>query len=79
MRLNMMQCGLCGNFFPFGPHQYGGKYLLHYDLRVCRPCLDVNWDGILPHFEEKIVGHLKDRGIPLPIRNAEGLYPLTPE
>jgi hypothetical protein len=79
VELNMIQCGLCGTSFPFGPHRYDGKYLPHYELHVCRTCLDSNWDGIASHHEEKLVAHLKNRGIPLPARNANGGYPLTPK
>jgi hypothetical protein len=58
-----------------GPHIYEGKHIAIYELDVCKSCYDSNWDGWAPHHEEKLIGHLQAKGIPIPDRNDKGWYP----
>lgn len=71
----MVKCPVCGNQFQFGPHKYDGKHLDRYEMTVCRLCYDVNWDGWGPAREAAILDHLREKGIPVPDRNQEGLLP----
>lgn len=70
----MESCDMCGAAFQMGPHVYDGKFLSRYQLSVCKPCFEGNWDGWAPHFEQTLKAHLKAKGIPLPRRNAAGHY-----
>ena len=72
----MCRCDLCGNPHQMGPHRYDGEFLSHYQMQICRTCLHIHWNGVLPAFEPRMVAHLEKRGIALPERNRKGLYPL---
>lgn len=72
---HMQRCDLCGSEYQFGPHTYDGKYIERYQLGVCRPCYEGNWDGWAPDYEEKILNHLKNKGLPVPERNSKGWLP----
>jgi hypothetical protein len=70
-------CQLCGRQHFFGDdHRYDGKFIAAYKIQVCKGCLDGNFDGLAPHYEEAFEAHLAKHGIPVPQRNAKGLYPL---
>lgn len=71
----MMNCGLCGRAFQYGPHRYEGKHIPRYQLTVCEPCWQGNWDGWAPHLEAQIIEHLQARGLPIPPRNENGWLP----
>jgi hypothetical protein len=71
----MMQCHVCGGEFQFGPHRYDGKFIPGYKIHACRICYAGNWDGWNPDYEERLVEHLNEKGIPIPERNAKGWYP----
>jgi hypothetical protein len=58
-----------------GPGVYNGKTLPHYNLFFCRTCFEMNWDGISPVYEPIFVQRLQERGIELPKRNKNELYP----
>ncbi len=70
------KCDLCGLSFECSPSQLDGRYLKYYKLTICKTCFRGNWDGLAPHFEERFIHHLKNKGIPLPERNAKGRFPL---
>ncbi len=70
------KCDLCGRSFECSPGQVDGRYLKPYKLTVCKNCFRGNWDGLNIRHEEKFIEHLKKEGIPLPERNAKGLFPL---
>jgi hypothetical protein len=71
----MTVCDLCGNQFQMGPHRYDGKWINRYQLSVCRSCYNGNWDGWGPFAEEKLIPHLKMKGIAIPERNDKGCIP----
>ena len=58
-----------------GRHKYDGKQIPRYSLDVCSTCYEGNWDGWTPHYESKILLHLKEKGLPMPERNDNGLLP----
>lgn len=68
-------CQLCGSRFRFGPHVYNGKVVASYKLTLCDACYAGNCDGYAPHYEARLEGHWSANGIPIPSRNANGLYP----
>lgn len=68
-------CQMCGSKYQMGRHIYEGKHIAAYDLDVCKGCYEGNWDGWAPHYEERLVSHLKEKGIQIPKRNEKGLYP----
>ena len=69
----MMRCFTCGGEFPFGPHRYDGKHIPAYQFTVCSGCYSANWDGWGPMFEEKILKHLEENGLPVPARRGDWL------
>ncbi len=71
----MYSCDLCGSKYQMGSGIYNGKYIKLYELNVCMPCYDGNWDGWNPHYEELIVAHLNKKGLPIPEKNAKGWLP----
>jgi len=72
---NFCTCQMCGSEYQMGPHVYAGKHIATYDLDVCKSCYEGNWDGWAPHYGEKLVAHLKEKGIPIPEKNEKGWYP----
>ena len=74
---SMFPCQLCGRAARMGGH-LEGRTLPHYEMFLCNPCFESNWDGFPPHLEAAFVRHLNDRDIPLPQRNENGSYPLHP-
>jgi hypothetical protein len=71
----MCQCFICGGDFQFGPHRYEGRKIPRYNINVCNNCYEANWDGWAPHYEKKLVAHLRKEDLPIPERNAEGWLP----
>ena len=71
----MFNCDLCGSSYQMGRHKYDGKQIPRYKLGVCSTCYEGNWDGWAPHYESKILLHLKEKGLPTPERNNNGLLP----
>jgi len=72
---NYRTCPVCEQQFKYGPHIYDGIRSHLYDMLVCRRCWSANWDGWAPHFESKLIKHIKEKGLPIPKRNAQGLFP----
>ena len=68
-------CKICGAEFQMGNHRYGGKWIPLYQIDVCMPCWESNWDGWTNDAEEKIIQHLKDNGLAAPERNEKGWLP----
>lgn len=68
-------CELCGKQYQSGPHLYEGRHSKLFDIWVCQICWDANWDGWSPTLEEKLVNHLKKKGLPIPERNSKGWFP----
>lgn len=71
----MYKCFICGGQFKMGPHEYDGKYIKSYDISVCMPCYQGNWDGWAPPYEQKLLAHLKNKGLSIPARNSKDLLP----
>jgi len=71
----MYRCDLCGSEFQMGAHRYDGKRVPRYDIVVCMSCYKANWDGWNPGYEEFLVSHLKEKALPIPVKNAKGLFP----
>jgi hypothetical protein len=71
----MIPCDLCGTKFQTGPHRYDGKWIRRYQLSVCMPCYEGNWDGWGPIAEAKLLPHLRSKGIDVPERNLKGWIP----
>ena len=71
----MFTCQLCGGQYQMGRHKYEGKQIPRYQLGVCKMCYEGNWDGWASQFEEKILAHLKEKKLPIPERNENGLLP----
>ena len=68
-------CFLCGKKFEFGSHKYYGKKVPYYEFMLCDAHYQGNWDGFAPHYEDKIIKHLKENNIPIPKRNEKGWLP----
>ena len=68
-------CHMCGVEYQMGLHIYDSKHIATYKLDVCKSCYVGNWDGWAPHYEEKLIAHLKEKSIPVPERNEKGWYP----
>ena len=71
----MKQCFLCSQQFQYGPHLYDGEYIPAYKIVVCMICYKANHDGWASHYEEKIISHLKEKGLPIPDRQEKGYLP----
>ena len=71
----ILQCDLCGSSFQFGPHRYDGRRIPRYQITVCMPCWEGNWDGWGQYHEERLISHLMVKGIPIPERNSKGWFP----
>ncbi len=71
----MCICQMCSSSYQMGRHIYDGKHIARYNLDVCKTCYDGNWDGWAPHYEEKLLAHLKEQNISVPERNEKGWYP----
>lgn len=71
----MRRCDLCNKEFQFGPHMYDGKHIPRYQITVCMSCWNGNWDGWAPDLEARLISHLKNKGLPIPERNAKGWLP----
>ena len=71
----MLSCATCGQQFQFGRNIYDGKFIPIYNITVCRTCYNSNHDGWAPHYERKILMHIKEEGISEPKRNKDGLLP----
>jgi len=68
-------CDLCGREFRYSPKSSDGTYIPAYQIMVCSICYATNWEGWAPQFEEKVTRNLKAKGLKIPARNAEGLFP----
>jgi hypothetical protein len=71
----MLHCDLCNKEFQFGPHKFDGKHIPRYQITVCKPCWDGNWDGWAPHLEKRLISHIEKNGLPVPERNSKGWLP----
>ncbi len=69
------KCDLCGGSYQMGRHIYDGKQIRRYQMSVCKLCYLGNSDGWAPHYEPRIISHLKEKKLPIPERNDEGLLP----
>ncbi len=71
----MDKCFICDGQFQMGPHVYDGRYIKSYNISVCMSCYEGNWDGWAPPYEQRLIDHLKEKGLPIPSRNAKDLLP----
>lgn len=71
----MYTCDLCGFKYQMGRHIYDGKYIPRYELNVCKACYTGNHDGWSSRDEKQLLNHLKEKGLPVPDRNNDGLLP----
>jgi hypothetical protein len=58
-----------------GEGVYEGHEVASYKIFVCDTCYSSNWDGWAPYYEEFILTHLKEKGLPIPDRNEKGWLP----
>lgn len=65
-----MTCVLCQQNRPVARH------LVAYDLDVCMPCFHAGAGSIHPDHEARFEELMRSKGIPLPVRNGQGLYPI---
>jgi hypothetical protein len=72
---HMETCRMCGSSFEHGPHVYQGRQLKRYKLLVCEACHKSNADGWNREMEPKLLAHLRAANLPVPERNAKGLFP----
>lgn len=68
------KCPICEVIFQAGDGRYGVP-INRYELYAYTKCVEINHDGLAPRREKNFERHLKEKGIPLPERNAKGLYP----
>ncbi|OGP22949.1 MAG: hypothetical protein A2038_11975 [Deltaproteobacteria bacterium GWA2_57_13] len=68
-------CFMCGSEFRMGAGIYNGHYIRRYQISACKACWAGNWDGWHPHYEARLIEHLKAKRIPVPKRNAKDLLP----
>lgn len=71
----MFNCDLCGDSYQMGKDLYEGKQIPLYNIGVCKSCYEFNADGWASDHEEKILEHLKEKGLPVPARNEKGYFP----
>ena len=51
------------------------RFIARYGFPVCRACWDANWNGWARQHEKRIVDHLRQHGLPVPVRNVWNLFP----
>ena len=66
---------MCGASFEHGPHVYQGRQIARYKLLVCEACHKGNAEGWNRAMEPKLLAHLRAANLPVPERNAKGLFP----
>lgn len=71
----MYKCFMCGREYQHSEGIYDGRKCEVYDFIVCNRCFEFNWDGWSIGDEEKILKHLRSKGIEPPKRNGKGLFP----
>lgn len=71
-------CDICGVRCKAGAGVHGYQRIAGYDLTVCKSCFQGSYDGWERTREEAFEYHLELKAIPLPARNAQGLYPREP-
>lgn len=57
------------------PIAYRGTFIGRYGFAVCDGCYDSNLDGWMPDFEERLLSHLNEKGLPIPERTEKGRLP----
>ena len=67
-------CFFCNSEFRMGAGVYNGRYIRRWQISVCDSCLAANQDGLTPVYESRFLAHLKEKGIPIPKRNAKGKF-----
>lgn len=68
-------CFCCNNEFQFSHGNYRGEKIIGYEIMVCESCYEANWDGWSPHIENKLIQHLENSGIRVPLRNNQFWLP----
>ena len=71
-----VRCLTCERTFQYGKNLYDGHYSKVYEAWFCKFCLRNNSEGWAPRYEDRILVHLKDIGLPVPKRNREGWLPI---
>ncbi len=74
-KMNLRRCEMCDREYQSAPHRYDGKVIRKLRLEVCATCYAGNEDGWAPHLESRLLDHLKEKGLPVPERNSNGLIP----
>jgi len=72
---HMVPCFLCKWDFQFGPHIYAGRGVAAWGIRICRPCVESNWDGIVTSSHPELMSYLRDRGVEIRL-NSKGWLPI---
>src|SRR4051812_18820770 len=58
----MFECPMCGNEYRDGPHVYDGRNIGPWQIRICRTCHNMNWDGIVESHQPRLMAHLTKIG-----------------
>lgn len=72
-----VECFLCKRDFQYGPHIYAGRPIKPWKISVCTPCIDMNWDGVVPDSHPDLIPHLQSEGVAFEL-NAEGWLKIPP-
>lgn len=59
----MLDCPMCGNEYRDGQHVYQGRMIHPWQIRVCRTCHVMNWDGINQNDNPLLLAHLAKIGV----------------
>ena len=71
-----VRCDVCGELHYQGKGCYPLQKVSGYEMFCCQTCLKGNWDGWNRCHEQKILEHLKAKGIKPPRRNEKGYLPM---
>ncbi len=59
----MFDCPMCGREYRDGQHVYDGRNIDPWQIRICRTCHVMNWDGIVESQQPRLMAHLAKIGV----------------
>jgi hypothetical protein len=68
-------CFVCAKELQMGFDRWDGTFVPRYAITVCAACYQNHWDGWAPDLEERLIQHLRSKGLPIPDRNDRGWLP----
>src|SRR5690242_6436535 len=71
----LSRCELCRGIMWMGHDLSQGRYIATYDLRVCYACWVSSSGGWHPRYDSFLLERLRQTGLPIPARNANGWLP----